>query len=341
LLRDSLKRPLHDLRISVTDRCNFRCGYCMPRDIFGKGYPFLKSSALLTHAQIELLVKVFAELGVRKIRLTGGEPLLRKDLEKLIGIIAVIPGIEDVAITTNASLLTRKRAESLKQSGIERINISLDALTPHIYEQINEIPYPLEDILGGIRNALEAGFRAVKINMVVQKGVNETDILPMVSYFRGSGAILRFIEFMDVGNHNQWNMDKVFGARDILGEISAVFPMEPLDGQYDGEVAKRWRFKDGQGEIGIISSITQPFCGDCSRARLSAKGELFTCLFAGSGVDLKKFLVAGLPAEEIRQRISAVWKNRNDQYSMKRNPNPAGQVMVQQPQKVEMSYIGG
>ena len=313
----------------------------MPKDVFKKGYPFLKSSALLTHEQIELLVKVFAELGVRKIRLTGGEPLLRKDLEKLVSVIAGTPGIQDVAITTNASLLTRRRAESLRQAGIERVNISLDALTPHIYEQINEVPYPLKDILGGINNALEAGFRVVKINMVVQKGVNETDILPMVTYFRGSGAILRFIEFMDVGNHNQWNMDRVFGAREILGEINGVFPMEPLDGQYDGEVAKRWRFKDGQGEIGIISSITQPFCGDCSRARLSAKGELFTCLFASSGVDLKKFLSAGMSADEIRQRISATWKNRNDQYSMMRNLNPAGQVMVQQPQKVEMSYIGG
>ena len=301
----------------------------------------MKSSALLTHEQIELLVKVFAELGVRKIRLTGGEPLLRKDLEKLVSVIAGTPGIQDVAITTNASLLTRRRAESLRQAGIERVNISLDALTPHIYEQINEVPYPLKDILGGINNALEAGFRVVKINMVVQKGVNETDILPMVTYFRGSGAILRFIEFMDVGNHNQWNMDRVFGAREILGEINGVFPMEPLDGQYDGEVAKRWRFKDGQGEIGIISSITQPFCGDCSRARLSAKGELFTCLFASSGVDLKKFLAAGMSADEIRQRISATWKNRNDQYSMMRNLSPAGQVMVQQPQKVEMSYIGG
>ena len=296
---------------------------------------------MLTHEQIELLVKVFAELGVRKIRLTGGEPLLRKDLEKLVSVIAGTPGIQDVAITTNASLLTRRRAESLRQAGIERVNISLDALTPHIYEQINEVPYPLETILGGINNALEAGFRVVKINMVVQKGVNETDILPMVTYFRGSGAILRFIEFMDVGNHNQWNMDRVFGAREILGEINGVFPMEPLDGQYDGEVAKRWRFKDGQGEIGIISSITQPFCGDCSRARLSAKGELFTCLFASSGVDLKKFLSAGMSADEIRQRISATWKNRNDQYSMMRNLSPAGQVMVQQPQKVEMSYIGG
>ena len=313
----------------------------MPKDIFKKGHPFLKSSALLTHEQIELLVKVFAELGVRKVRLTGGEPLLRKDLEKLVAVIAGTPGIQDVAITTNASLLTRRRAESLKQSGIERVNISLDALTPHIYEQINEIPYPLEDILGGIHNALEAGFKVVKINMVVQKGVNETDILPMVTYFRGSGAILRFIEFMDVGNHNQWNMDRVFGAREILGEINGAFPMEPLDGQYDGEVAKRWRFKDGQGEIGIISSITQPFCGDCSRARLSAKGELFTCLFASGGMDLKKFLAAGMSADEIRQRISAIWKNRNDQYSMMRNLNPAGQVMVQQPQKVEMSYIGG
>jgi cyclic pyranopterin phosphate synthase len=313
----------------------------MPKDIFGKGYPFLKPSALLTYEEIGTLVEVFAELGVRKIRLTGGEPLLRKDLEQLVQILSGIRGIDDIAITTNASLLTRNRARSLKKAGIRRINISLDALTPEIYQKINQIHYPMQDILDGVSHALDSGIEAVKVNMVVQKDINVDDILPMVKYFRGTGAILRFIEFMDVGNHNQWNMDKVFGAREIIDLINADYPLQPIGANYDSEVAKRWRFTDGSGEIGVISSITQPFCGNCSRARLSAKGELFTCLFATSGHNLKQLLAEGMSGDQLREKISSIWANREDQYSMQRDRNAKSVPVNPQSQKVEMSYIGG
>ncbi len=341
MIKDALNRPLHDLRISVTDRCNFRCGYCMPKDVFGKGYPFLKSSVLLSYEEIELLVKIFAELGVQKIRLTGGEPLLRKDLEILIEKIAAVEDIRDIAITTNASLLTEQRARKLKTAGINRINISLDALTPEIYQQINQISYPQQTILDGIKHALAAQFDAVKVNMVVQKGINDADILPMVGNFKGSGVILRFIEFMDVGNHNQWSTEKVFSSREIIEMINSEFPIEPIDANYDGEVAKRWRFVDGSGEIGVISSITQPFCNSCARARLSAKGELFTCLFATSGYNLKTLLVQCRSDVEIRENIASIWTGRSDQYSMLRKDNPSSNVIANKSQKVEMSYIGG
>ena len=338
---DKLNRPLRDLRISVTDRCNFRCGYCMPKDVFGKDYSFLKSSSLLRYSEIRQLVSVFADLGVRKIRLTGGEPLLRNDLEELVEMIAAIPAIEDIAITSNASLLTDERARSLKTSGVRRVNISLDALTPKIYQQINEIPYPLEDILAGVDSALNAGFDSVKINMVVQKGINQDDILPMVQYFRGTDAILRFIEFMDVGNHNQWNLDRVFSAREIVETINAEYPVKPLDANYTGEVAQRWQYADGKGEIGVIASITQPFCGGCTRARLSAKGELYTCLFATSGHNLKALLDRGMSHEEIQKEITAIWQNREDQYSMMRAASRPAHRLSGGSQKVEMSYIGG
>jgi cyclic pyranopterin phosphate synthase len=313
----------------------------MPRDVFGKDYSFLKSTSLLDYSEIQLLVSIFADLGVKKIRLTGGEPLLRKDLEDLVSLISDIPAIEDIAITTNASLLTSERARSLKESGIRRINISLDALTPEIYRQINEIPYPLEDILQGVHNALGADFESVKVNMVVQKGINQGDILPMVDYFRGSGAILRFIEFMDVGNHNKWNLDRVFSAREVVDTINAVYPLTPLGASYAGEVARRWMFEDGQGEIGVISSITQPFCNGCTRARLSAKGELFTCLFATSGHDLKALLSQDLSKQQIREKISGIWQRRDDQYSMLRSHKKDDPKIHSPSQKVEMSYIGG
>lgn len=313
----------------------------MPKDVFGKGYPFLKSSALLNYSEITTLVEVFADLGVAKIRLTGGEPLLRRDLEDLILKIANVPNIKDVAVTTNASLLTENRASTLKDAGIRRINISLDALSPKIYHQINQVPYPLENILHGVDNALGAGFDAVKINMVVQKDINIEDILPMAEYFRGSGAILRFIEFMDVGNHNQWNMDRVFSAQNIVDLIHQKFPIEPADPNYQGEVAKRWRYIDGKGEIGVISSITQPFCGDCARGRLSAKGELFTCLFATSGYDLRQLISNGFDRDEIRAKISSIWTNRSDQYSELRKRNLKFPGSAKTIQKVEMSYIGG
>lgn len=321
----------------------------MPKDVFGRSYPFLKSSALLQYDEIKMLVTIFAALGVRKIRLTGGEPLLRKDLERLIIMLSEIPDIEDIAITTNASLLTQSRARSLKEAGIRRINISLDALTPETYQKINQISYPFQDVLDGISHALNSGFESVKINTVVQKGINDSDILPLVKHFRGSGAVLRFIEFMDVGNHNHWSMDKVVSAGEIIDTINATYPLQPIGANYASEVAKRWQFVDGQGEIGVISSITQPFCGGCARARLSAKGELFTCLFATSGYDLKQLLSAGRSEVEIREKIFAIWSGRNDQYSMLRSQNLKAMPASKQPsnqfgkqsQKVEMSYIGG
>ena len=339
-ITDRLQRSLHDLRISVTDRCNFRCGYCMPKDIFGKNHIFLPKRESLCYAEIERIVRIFAQLGVKKLRLTGGEPLLRNDLEDLIVLLANVPEIEDIALTTNASLLSQKRAQSLKDAGIHRLNISLDALDPMIYQKINEIPTPLEDVLDGIDHALGSGFEAVKINMVVQKGINESDILPMVRKFKGSGAILRFIEFMDVGNHNHWSMDQVFSAGEILETIETEFPLESCDANYQGEVAKRWKFQDGTGELGIISSITQPFCGDCSRARLSAIGELYTCLFATSGFDLRALLRAGDKDDQLKTMIENIWRQRQDRYSEMRlkGDKTLGRSGSQ---KVEMSYIGG
>ena len=340
-LCDRHGRTLHDLRVSVTDRCNFRCEYCMPKDVFGRDHRFLPKNQLLSFEEIERLVRVFVRLGVRKVRLTGGEPLLRHDLEDLVARLVRIDKLGDLAITTNASLLTESRARALRRAGIRRVNISLDALDEKIYRTINRINSPLSDILRGIDHALAAGFAAVKINMVVQKGVNVSEIIPMARRFRGSGAILRFIEFMDTGNHNQWSLDRVFTAREIVELLDPVYPLEPLDANYRGEVAKRWRYADGGGEIGVISSISQPFCGSCARARLSAVGEVYTCLFASAGFDLRELLRAGADEEKLAARIGALWQNRRDQYSVDRlsfQPPPAGKKASQ---KVEMSYIGG
>ncbi len=338
---DQFHRPLKDLRISVTDRCNFRCGYCMPKDVFGKNYSFLSSNQLLGYDDIERLVRIFTKLGVRKIRLTGGEPLLRKDLEDLIQKIAGITGIADIALTTNASLLSHERAVSLHEAGVNRLNISLDALTPEIYEKINQVPVPLTDILDGIENALQVAYQAIKINMVVQKGVNEVDILKMCEHFRGTGAILRFIEFMDVGNHNRWNLEKVFSAAEMVDVIHRVYPIEPIKANYRGEVSKRWKYADGQGEVGIIASITKPFCGDCARARLSAKGEVYTCLFASAGYDLRPLLDSQLDDEKILDELRKLWQARKDRYSMDRLSQGKLQPVGRTSQKVEMSYIGG
>ena len=312
----------------------------MPKDVFGKGYKFLASSALLEYAQIERLVRIFTHLGVSKIRLTGGEPLLRNDLEDLVDRISSLEKIKDVALTTNASLLTADRASSLRQAGVKRVNISLDAMTPEIYYQINQVPYPLETVLEGVDNALGAGFEAVKVNMVVQKDINVGDILPMVEYFRHSGAILRFIEFMDVGNHNRWNLERVFTSREIIELIRSNYPLSPIGANYTGEVAKRWQFDDGAGEIGVISSISQPFCGDCARARLSAKGELFTCLFATQGKDLKGLLEEGWTDQQLMEEIGGTWSARDDQYSVLRGKS-GEDGWRRTSQKVEMSYIGG
>ena len=342
---DKHNRKLHDLRVSVTDRCNFRCEYCMPKDVFGRGYRFLPKDKLLRYEEIEKLVRVFVQLGVRKVRLTGGEPLLREDLEALIARLAGIKNLTDLAITTNASLLTQARTASIKRAGIRRVNISLDALDEKIYRSINQINSSLGDILRGIEFALAAGFESVKINMVVQKGVNENEIIGMANRFRGSGAIVRFIEFMDVGNHNQWSLERVFTAREIIARIQTEHELEPLDANYHGEVAKRWRYVDGGGEIGVISSISQPFCGGCARARLSAVGELYTCLFATAGFDLRALLRSGITDNELAEKIAALWQNRSDQYSAQRAANPSIQVAAPlqtgTTQKVEMSYIGG
>jgi len=324
---DRRGRALRNLRVSLTDRCNFRCNYCMPRDVFGRNHRFLPKSELLCFEH--------------KVRLTGGEPLLRRGLEELVARLARLEGLDDLALTTNASLLTRARAISLRRAGIRRINISLDALDARVYRMINQVDSPLGDILSGIENALDAGFDAVKINMVVQKGVNDREVLPMARHFRGSGAILRFIEFMDVGNHNRWSLGRVFTAREIIEKISAAHPLEPLDANYRGEVAKRWRYADGGGEIGVIASVSEPFCAGCARARLSAIGELYTCLFAGAGVDLRKWLRAGLGEEELRARIEALWRKRRDQYSVERLSQPGPSAAGKTSQKVEMSYIGG
>lgn len=339
---DARGRALRDLRVSVTDRCNFRCGYCMPKDVFGRGYRFLAKRELLSYAEIERLVRAFARLGVQKVRLSGGEPLLRGDLEELVGRLAGVPEITDLALTTNASLLTAGRARALKEAGVRRINISLDALDEGVYRRINQIESPLGDILRGVENALAVGFESVKINMVVQKGVNVGEILPMARRFRGSGAILRFIEFMDSGNHNRWSLEQVFTAREIVEVVGGEFPLVAVAANYPGEVAKRWRYADGQGEIGVISSISQPFCGGCARARLSAVGELYTCLFARSGFDLRGWLREGGEGEgldegELARRIGGLWEKRRDQYSVERSLNGGGGNS----RKVEMSYIGG
>lgn len=341
---DQRGRALRNLRISVTDRCNFRCGYCMPKDVFGRNYRFLPKSQLLSYTDLERLVRAFVHLGVHKVRLSGGEPLLRHDLEDLVRRLARLEGLDDLAVTTNASLLTESRIASLQQAGLRRVNISLDALDEKIYHQINQINSPLQDILRGIDLALSAGFDSVKINMVVQKGINVSEIIPMARYFRGTKAILRFIEFMDVGNHNQWEMQKVFTAQEIIDLINPLYPLEPLDANYYGEVAKRWQYVDGKGEIGVISSITQPFCGGCVRARLSAVGELYTCLFANTGADLRQFLKSSPSDATLAAQISALWKNRHDQYSVERllnQPQATNDTHRNHTQKVEMSYIGG
>lgn len=332
---DKLNRPLRDLRISVTDRCNFRCRYCMPREVFGPDHQFLSRQELLTFEEIARLAKIFHGLGVRKIRLTGGEPLLRKDVEKLVEMLAVaVPDI-DLALTTNGSLLAAK-AQALKDAGLHRVTVSLDALDDKNFRAITDVDYPVEDVLASIRAAEEVGFDPIKINMVVKRGVNEGEIIPLVRHFRGTGHILRFIEFMDVGSTNQWQSGDVVSAKEIIETIQREFPLEPLDPNYHGEVANRWRYVDGQGEIGAIASVTQPFCGDCTRIRLSAVGELFTCLFAGEGHNLRGLLRHGATDAEIESFIQSLWSRREDRYSeLRQEENLSNQ------NKVEMSYIGG
>ncbi len=333
---DTLKRPLKDLRISVIDQCNFRCPYCMPAEIFGSQYAFLKRDELLNFEEITRLTRIAADLGVHKIRLTGGEPLLRKDLDQLIEMLIDIPRIDDLALTTNGVLLPRF-AERLKNAGMGRITISLDALDNDCFQKMNGRNVQVKTVLKGIEAAAAAGL-TIKINMVVQKGVNEQEILPMARFFKQSGHTLRFIEFMDVGNHNGWKMEQVFPSRQIVDLIKTKFPLEPLDPNYRGEVARRYRYTGTDVEIGIIASVTQPFCANCTRARLSADGKLYTCLFATEGWDLREVLRNGETDEDIRETLRAIWENRHDRYSELRT-----EILKKHlhPHKVEMSYIGG
>jgi len=308
----------------------------MPKDKYGRDHQFLKRNQLLSFEEIEQIARAFVARGVVKIRLTGGEPLVRHDLETLIRQLSGIEGLKDLSLTTNASLLSAKRADSLREAGIARINISLDALDAATFGRLNGVGYPVEDVLAGVEHARQAGFEQIKINMVVQKGQNESSILPMVDYFKGRGMILRFIEFMDVGNSNGWKYDEVFSSRQIKSVIEAQYPIRPLDANYRGEVAKRWTLDSGDLELGIISSVTEPFCGECSRARLSAIGELYTCLFATSGVDLREILrTSESPPQALDNAIEQLWAQRSDRYSEIRTELGSSQ------QKVEMSYIGG
>jgi GTP 3',8-cyclase len=334
---DRRGRHLHDLRISVTDRCNFRCTYCMPKDVFGRDYAFLSHDDLLSFEEITRLARIFCALGVKKIRITGGEPLLRRHIERLIGMLAAIPGL-DLTLTTNGTLLAKK-ARGLREAGLQRVTVSLDSLDDAVFRAMNDVDFPVAEVLQGIDAAAAAGLSPVKINMVVKRGVNDQDVAAMAARFRGTGHILRFIEYMDVGSTNGWRMDDVVPSAELARRIHAVWPIEPIGRQYEGEVADRWRYLDGQGEIGFISSVTQAFCHDCTRARLSPEGRLFTCLFADSGRDLRSLLRAqggdALSDAQIADQLLGLWQRRDDHYSEVRSAATA------QARKVEMSYIGG
>ena len=333
-LTDAFQRPLRDLRISVTDRCNFRCTYCMPREIFGPGYQFLDRAEILSYEEITRLARIFIAHGVEKIRLTGGEPLVRKDLDSLIAQLRATPGLRDLTLTTNGSLL-RNQARKLKAAGLERITVSLDSLDDAVFQSMNDSGVPASVVLDGIEAAREAGLDPIKVNAVVKRGTNDHTIVDLARHFKGSGVIVRFIEFMDVGATNGWRMDHVVPAREIIDRISAELPLEPAEPNYRGEVARRWRYRDGTGEIGVITSITEPFCGDCTRARLSPEGELYTCLFGTRGHDFRTLLRNGSSDAGIATFLDSVWRPRNDRYSEVRSEATAGL------RKVEMSHIGG
>jgi len=331
---DKLGRSVRDLRISVTDRCNFRCTYCMPREVFGPEYKFLSRDQVLSFEEIHRLARLFVSAGVEKIRLTGGEPLLRREIEKLVAMLADLDGVRDLTMTTNASLLAAK-APALSEAGLQRVTVSLDALDDEVFRAISDVQIPVETVLQGIAVAKEVGLTPIKVNMVVKRGVNEDQILKMSDYFRGSGHVLRFIEFMDVGNSNGWRLEDVVSGREIRDTIHVRWPLEPVEPNYQGEVARRYRYQDGSGEIGIITSVTQPFCSTCNRARLTADGELFTCLFARQGHDLKELVRSGADDREISARLRAVWDERTDRYSELRSLST-----IDLP-RVEMSRIGG
>ncbi len=335
---DTLQRPLRDLRISVTDRCNFRCTYCMPRDVFDTDYPFMPHSALLSFEEITRVARVAMQLGVRKIRLTGGEPLLRKDIEKLVFMLSQLRTPEgkplELTLTTNGTLL-RKKAQALKDAGLRRVTVSLDALDPVLFERMSDSQVAVETVLDGIEAAAQAGLAPVKVNMVVRKGLNDDQILPMVRHFRGTGHVLRFIEYMDVGSTNGWNMSEVMTGRAMLDLIGSHFPVEPVQADYAGEVAERWRYLDGAGEIGVITSVSHPFCRDCSRARMSPEGKLYLCLFADQGYDLRSVGRATDSDEILAGHLAGIWSGRTDRYSELRG------TAAQPRTKIEMSYIGG
>jgi GTP 3',8-cyclase len=331
---DTLGRPMRDLRVSVTDRCNFRCVYCMPKEVFGIDHAFLPRAEILDFEEIERVVRAAVELGVRKVRLTGGEPLVRRNLETLVRLLAAIDGVDDLTLTTNASLLAGK-ARALADAGLDRVTVSLDALDDETFMRMNDVGFPVSRVLDGIAAAEAAGLGPIKVNAVIRRGMNEHAVTDLAERFRGTGTTVRFIEYMDVGHTNGWRLDDVVPAARIVAAIGERWPLEPVDAAYRGEVAQRWRYTDGAGEIGVISSVTQPFCGDCTRARLSADGQLYTCLFATAGHDLRALLRADTTDAALADALRAIWAGRDDRYSELRTLET-----VDLP-KVEMSFIGG
>ncbi len=341
-LTDGLGRPLRDLRISVTDRCNFRCNYCMPKEVFDRGHVFLAHKELLSFEEISRLARVFVAQGVQKIRLTGGEPLLRKDLERLVEMLSRLRTPEgqtvDLTLTTNGSLLAKK-AQALRDAGLSRLAVSVDAIDDAIFRRMNDVDFPVADVLEGIEAARRAGFAPIKINMVVRRGTNDSQILPMVEHFRGSDAIVRFIEFMDVGTTNGWRMDEVLPSAELIALIHARYPLEALQANETGETAQRWRHRDGAGEIGVISSVTRAFCRDCTRLRLSTEGQVYLCLFAHRGHDLRALLRSGCDDEHIAATVRQIWRGREDRYSELRGSKAASPDTGER--RIEMHYIGG
>ena len=333
-IEDAMGRPLRDLRISVTDRCNFRCVYCMPKLVFGRDFQFVPPAQLLSFEEITRLARIAVAQDVRKIRITGGEPLVRRDIEKLVEMLAGIDGLDDLTLTTNGSLLAAKAA-ALKEAGLRRVTVSLDSLDDAVFKAMNDVDFPVGRVLEAIDAAAAAGLTPIKVNMVVKRGVNDHCVVDMARHFKGSGRIVRFIEYMDVGHTNGWRLDDVVPAAEIVRAVDAEFPLEPLPPSYPGEVATRFRYRDGTGEIGVIASVTQPFCGSCTRARLSPEGVLYTCLFGTRGHDLRALLRGGRSDEEIAAFLRTVWGGRDDRYSELRSAETAGLP------KVEMSYIGG
>ncbi|MAQ12066.1 MAG: GTP 3',8-cyclase MoaA [Chloroflexi bacterium] len=337
MLTDTFGRPMRDLRISVTDRCNFRCPYCMPSEIYGEAYEFLPRAEILTFEELTRLIGIFAELGIEKLRVTGGEPLLRNDLPQLLGMLSSIDGIDDLTLTTNGYLLSQF-AQPLKDAGLSRITISLDSLDDEVFKAMNGRGFTTDRVLESIEVASDVGLSPIKINCVVQKDVNDHTIVDLARHFKGTGHIVRYIEYMDVGNRNGWQSEHVVSAEEIITRIDSEMPLEPAESNYQGEVATRYRYKDGSGEIGVIASVTKPFCGNCTRVRLSTDGKIFTCLFASDGFSLMEPMRAGASDDELRDTITGIWTARSDRYSEERAANPSEPGA---PRKIEMYQIGG